>query len=345
MTGRTRTPGVAAGRAGLATLAGGCVLAATIALALLTAGPALGGKAPLTVQVDGVNASIDTFQALNSIDEVQRDKFDSDFARFSEALSPETLSGVEGTADAFVSQGSTVVTPSFTPPFEAEGIAVSGRLRLEAHKDSNGAAGVPVAFADGSFSASFGSESSADPVPIELAGYIRAANTDADECTEVNVEYDDGSSVQSFAVAAGQDCPPGLNRQKSFQVNQTLPAGGEYGIDVEYGSTVSAEDPGSTESANGAVEMTLSFYPPDTRITSAKVSAGRGKASFKFKASGNAKRLECALVRKGKKPRFRKCRSPKSYRHLKPGRYTFQARAVGSVAPEATPAKKAFRIR
>lgn len=345
MTGTARTRGPVTRRAA-PVAAAFTVLAATVGVALLAAGPVAAGlapKPPLTIEVGSTNAYLWTFQALSSVNEVENQKDDSNFVRFAESLSPETLAGTEGTADAFATQASTVVTPSFDVPFQAEGLAMSGGLQLEAEKEGNGAPGVPVAVADGDFDASFGSEASASPIPIELAGYLRAANDDDDECTEVGVDYDDGS--QSFVVAAGGACTPGLDRTRGFQVNQTLPPGAEVDIEVWQSAAVSAEDPGSTESANASVNLTLSFYPPDTRITSANVRAGSGKASFKFKAKGNAKRLQCALTRKGKKLRFRDCRSPKRYRNLKPGRYTFMARAVGSVAPEATPAKETFRIR
>jgi len=339
-----RAADTATGPSRVVVIAAASLLAATVAVSMLAAGPASGGEGPPRsgVWVEGTDAYIDAFQALNSFDTVESHKDGDDFVRFSEALSPETLSGVEGTADAFASQASTVVTPSFTPPFDAEGIATSGRLHIETHKNDNGAPGVPVAYADGDFDAGF---EPTDAVPIELAGHLRAANTAADDCTEITVEFYDGTSTRTFAAAAGGYCPPGIDQQESFQVNETLPAGAESGIEVDSSVSVAAADPGSTQSADAAVEVTLSFYPPDTRITSARIRSRSGKASFKFKAEGNVKRLQCALTRKGKKPRFRGCRSPKTYRNLKPGRYKFQVRGVGPVAPEATPAKKTFRIR
>ena len=339
-----RAADTATGPSRVPVIAATSLLAATVAVSMLAAGPASGGEGPpgSGVWVEGTDGYIDAFQALNSSDTVESHKDGDDFVRFSEALSPATLSGVEGTADAFASQASTVVTPSFTPPFDAEGIATSGRLHIETHKNDNGAPGVPVAYATGDFDSGF---ESTEAVPVELAGYLRAANTDADDCTQLTVEFYDGTSVRTFEAAAGGACTPGIDQQESFQVNEVLPAGAEGEIEVEYSTSMAAEAPGSTESANAAVEVTLSFYPPDTRITSARIRPRSGKASFRFEAEGNAKRMQCALTRKGKKPRFRGCRSPKTYRGLKPGRYEFQVRAIGPLAPEATPAKKAFRIR
>ncbi len=44
------------------------------------------------------------------------------------------------------------------------------------------------------------------------------------------------------------------------------------------------------------------------------------------------------------KPHFRTCRSPKTYKHLPPGRYRFTVRAVGAGGTDLTPARRTFRI-
>jgi hypothetical protein len=46
-----------------------------------------------------------------------------------------------------------------------------------------------------------------------------------------------------------------------------------------------------------------------------------------------------------RKPRFKKCRSPKAYRHLRAGKYTFEVRALSSAGFDPTPAKSRFKIR
>jgi hypothetical protein len=50
--------------------------------------------------------------------------------------------------------------------------------------------------------------------------------------------------------------------------------------------------------------------------------------------------LQCALV----KPSFSACRSRKTYKHLKPGKYTFEVRAFNAAGADPTPAKKSFTI-
>ncbi len=86
--------------------------------------------------------------------------------------------------------------------------------------------------------------------------------------------------------------------------------------------------------------------PPDTTITKAKVNAKHSKASFEFEALGEATGFQCELKRKHAQtqPRFTDCNSPKTYKPLKPGKYTFAARAVGPGGTDTSPARKRFRI-
>jgi hypothetical protein len=52
----------------------------------------------------------------------------------------------------------------------------------------------------------------------------------------------------------------------------------------------------------------------------------------------------CLPAAPGRGLRLRRCTSPKVFRNLKPGRYTFEVRVIGPVAPDATPARFSFRI-
>jgi hypothetical protein len=103
---------------------------------------------------------------------------------------------------------------------------------------------------------------------------------------------------------------------------------------------------------------------PNTKITEAKLIAG-GRATFSFRAFGEASGFQCALQRKGRRhtrhrhlrarpapadtagrrPHFRRCTSPRRYRHLKPGRYLFRVRAIGPGGSDPTPAARWFRVR
>ena len=87
---------------------------------------------------------------------------------------------------------------------------------------------------------------------------------------------------------------------------------------------------------------------PNTKITKAKINKAHHRARFKFKALGKSTGFKCALV-KGKKhkkpkPHFASCRSPKTYKGLAPGGYTFLVRAFNAGGPDRTPAKQSFRF-
>ncbi|MGN6202068.1 MAG: hypothetical protein ACTHNY_06650 [Solirubrobacterales bacterium] len=81
------------------------------------------------------------------------------------------------------------------------------------------------------------------------------------------------------------------------------------------------------------------LLPPETTITRLKRHGRR--AAFFFTASGTLPAVfECRLDRKP----FRPCRSPRVYKHLKPGRHVFRVRAIAGGSTDPTPAKRKFRI-
>jgi hypothetical protein len=73
-------------------------------------------------------------------------------------------------------------------------------------------------------------------------------------------------------------------------------------------------------------------------------------AKFRFAAEG-ALRLECRLIKIAKGAAgasaahpFRRCSSPKTYRHLGPGSYRFEVRGVDAAGPDPTPAERRFHF-
>jgi hypothetical protein len=85
--------------------------------------------------------------------------------------------------------------------------------------------------------------------------------------------------------------------------------------------------------------------PPGTKIDEATINSRAGTAKFKFEASGQKTGFRCALLsKKRRKPRFRGCFSPKTYKKLEAGKYAFEVRAVGPGGPDPTPAKRKFKI-
>ena len=89
-------------------------------------------------------------------------------------------------------------------------------------------------------------------------------------------------------------------------------------------------------------------HPYDTLISKKRISRSKRKARFKFSATGHVTGFDCALGRKkkGKKLNlsFSACSSPKGYKHLKPGKYTFEVRGTNSGQADPIPAKKKFKI-
>ncbi len=110
---------------------------------------------------------------------------------------------------------------------------------------------------------------------------------------------------------------------------------------------------------DGDQVVTATFgRPKGTRITKAKIVRRKKRATFSFSAPGAVTGYECMLVRKApkrhkgagksakpRKPRFSACGSPRSYRHLKPGRYVFRVPALDILGADAVPAKKTFKLK
>jgi len=112
---------------------------------------------------------------------------------------------------------------------------------------------------------------------------------------------------------------------------------------------------GSPEQICGIAVDDLSSPPPPPAVPPptpspakprASISSGPGKkldqdiATFAFKADEKGTTFRCRLD--SKKPV--KCKSPKTYKHLKPGRHTFRVWAVDAAGDESTPAKRSFKV-
>ena len=109
-------------------------------------------------------------------------------------------------------------------------------------------------------------------------------------------------------------------------------------------STTASADADATNPADGsiawlAVNTAHYFRIPDTKIVKATISSPKREASFKFSPSAS-RRSSSARSRRGKKGSFKACHSPKTYKHLKPGKYTFEVRAVGAGGTDPTPGEE-----
>jgi Tol biopolymer transport system component len=82
---------------------------------------------------------------------------------------------------------------------------------------------------------------------------------------------------------------------------------------------------------------------PRTILSGAHVR--KRSAVFTFAASGPATGFSCSLRRGKHRAAFAPCGSPKTYRRLKPGRYTFSVIASGPGEAYRTPAHRTFTLR
>lgn len=213
-------------------------------------------------------------------------------------------------------------------------------MRSTATKANNALPGVPVADSTGSMSSDF---STSAPTPFQFSGALLASNDDPNDCTQITVQLS-GPVNRTFSEQKGGDCPASGPNTPAFVLTGALPAG-TYELKVDYDAEVNPENPTNSFTALGAVEVNLQFLPPNTSVTRVKISSKQHQATFRFKATGKSKGFQCALFRGTATPKFKSCSSPKTFKHLKRGRYTFEARAVGLAGPDATPTVTKFRIK
>jgi len=80
---------------------------------------------------------------------------------------------------------------------------------------------------------------------------------------------------------------------------------------------------------------------PDTRIVKGpKKKTHATTVKFKFTATESGAKFECKLDRQ----KFKPCKSPKTYKKLKPGKHVFKVRAVKGKNVDPTPAKRKFKV-
>ncbi len=152
----------------------------------------------------------------------------------------------------------------------------------------------------------------------------------------------------NWKVVYGDAIPPG----SIVAATQTDLAGGTSELStatVNSGPDTGAGDEG--EGSPGAVGFAVDVIQPKgrlggrrrprTRIVRAPKKARDGTARFKFRSNERGSRFLCKLDRRP----FDLCSSPRTYRHLSPGRHVFQVRAVDASGHiDRTPAKRKFIV-
>lgn len=139
----------------------------------------------------------------------------------------------------------------------------------------------------------------------------------------------DGSGNWSLAYPAS--IPAGT----FVAATQTNVEGGTSELSI---ATTSGESGGGGGSGGGSA---TDLIPPQTTILRGpKPKATNRTRTFSFVSSEPGSTFECKLDRKP----FGKCRSPKTYKKLKPGKHVFQVRAVNGGRVDPTPAKRKFTV-
>jgi hypothetical protein len=118
-------------------------------------------------------------------------------------------------------------------------------------------------------------------------------------------------------------------------------------------TTGSTTTTASTTTTSSTTTTTHQTPPPPKKPSGTKITKSTIKktdATFAFKAT-DATGFQCGLVgplKKGKNVpnlKFKSCKSPRVYKHLKKGSYSFAVRGVNSAGDDPHPASKGFKIK
>jgi virginiamycin B lyase len=166
------------------------------------------------------------------------------------------------------------------------------------------------------------------------------------QITELSVP---GANPGPSGIAAGPDGEMWFSEERGNEVGEILPTGKivEFRIPVSGSDSYGiAAGPGNEMWLTGVGGNRIGSVgdgPPLVDITHAAISTSRRTASFRFTAVAAATGFECALAAHRAKPQYVSCRSPKTYRALSPGTYTFEVRALNGTLAGST-ARSTFSL-
>jgi hypothetical protein len=220
-----------------------------------------------------------------------------------------------------------------------------------------GVAGTPAASAEITITVP-----AAPPPPVALSPptISGVAATKGQTLTEGHGSWSNGPTGYSYqwqrCNSSGSSCQPIVGATAQTHKLVTADVGHRLTVQ-ETASNVSGAGSPATSSATAVVHAspaggTKPHKAPNTRLLSERINSKAHSATFRFKARGKATGFRCALVRrptrKGAKtpaPKYSACRSPKTFKHLKVGKYVFYVRAVGPRVVNKTPASYGFKIK
>lgn len=168
----------------------------------------------------------------------------------------------------------------------------------------------------------------------ELESFLGKATADGSGNWKVTYQ---ASIPGGTVVAATQTNVEGGTSELSTAITATEPSSG--------GGTTGGGDKGGKGEKPGKGKKPgkggKGGSAPDTVILKGpKGKIHRTKVKFKFASNEKGAKFECRLDRKPFKP----CKSPKTYKKLKPGKHVFKVRAVKGKKVDPTPAKRKFKV-
>jgi CSLREA domain-containing protein len=150
--------------------------------------------------------------------------------------------------------------------------------------------------------------------------------------------YPGGQIPTGTSVAATQTSAAGGTSELSIATTAPDP------VVVDPGKKGKDDDPKPDKDKPRCKNMTGKCNPGEvleTTITKGPKARTRSTtAKFKFSSTAKGAKFECKLDKK----KFKPCKSPKTYKGLKPGKHVFKVRAVKGKTIDATPAKRKFKI-
>ncbi len=192
-------------------------------------------------------------------------------------------------------------------------------------------------------------QSSATGTGAEPGATIRVFRKETASAGEIESTLGEATADGSGAwkvTYAGQ-----ISTGTNVAATQTSTAGGTS----ELSTATAAADPSSGSSGGNGESKACAFAgggncglgsgnpsptPQTTILKGPKAKTHSTTVKFKFSASEKGAKFECKLDKK----KFKPCKSPKTYKKLKPGKHVFKVRAVKGKTVDATPAKRKFRV-
>ena len=161
----------------------------------------------------------------------------------------------------------------------------------------------------------------------ELQSFLGEAEADGSGNWKVTYSVPGGTIVAATQTKAG-----GGTSELS---TATVPADPSTG-----GGGSSSGGGGGTNNGGGPPPITDTKAPTATITKGPKAQATSTTAKFKFKSNEAGSTFQCKLD-KGK---FKQCKSPKTYKKLKPGKHVFKVRATDKAGNVGKAAKRKFTV-